>query len=110
MGFIIFVCFLSYIIIKNNMGLIKKYKVGKLNVELNIEDGECTKAEEDLAFAELLKWVTDCEVESILLDKNATPELVQEYIEAQKIINQFVELKKEKVRKGSNPIMGNEMP
>lgn len=54
------------------MGLIKKYKVGKLNVELNIEDGECTKAEEDLAFAELLKWVTDCEVESILLDKNAT--------------------------------------
>ena len=92
------------------MGLIKKYKVGKLNVELNIEDGECTKAEEDLAFAELLKWVTDCEVESILLDKNATPELVQEYIEAQKIINQFVELKKEKVRKGSNPIMGNEMP
>lgn len=54
------------------MGLIKKYKAGKLNVELNIEDGECTKAEEDLAFDELLKWVTDCEVESILLDKNAT--------------------------------------
>ena len=52
---------------------------------MNIEDGECTKAEEDLAFAELLKWVTDCEVESILLDKNATPELVQEYIEVQKI-------------------------
>lgn len=51
---------------------------------MNIEDGECTKAEEDLAFAELLKLVTDCEVESILLDKNATPELVQEYIEAQK--------------------------
>lgn len=90
------------------MTLIKKYKDRKLKVEIHIEDGNCTKAEEDLALAELLKWVADCEVETILQDKNANPELINEYIEAQKVINQYVELNKENVRKGSNPIMGNE--
>ena len=74
--------------------LIKRWKIDGITVEIKVEDGVSTKEEQTLAFVNLLKFLVEGHIDS-LVKNNASKEEVKNYKESLELINNYLEYKQQ---------------
>ena len=74
--------------------LIKRCKIDGITVDIMVEDGISTKEEQTLALINLLKIVAEGYIES-LINNNASKDEIDNYKESLKLINNYLEYKKQ---------------
>ena len=72
--------------------LIKRCKIDGITVDIMVEDGISTKEEQTLALINLLKILAEGHIES-LINNNASKDEIDNYKEALKLINNYLEYK-----------------
>ena len=74
--------------------LIKRCKIDGITVDIKVEDGISTKEEQTLALINLLKILTEGHIEN-LVNNNASKDEIDNYKETLKLINNYLECKKQ---------------
>lgn len=74
--------------------LIKRCEIDGIIVEIKVEDGISTKEEQTIAFINLLKILAEGHIDS-LVKNNASKEEIENYKESLKLINNYLECKKQ---------------
>ena len=74
--------------------LIKRWKIDGITVEIKVEDGVSTKEEQTLASVNLLKFLVESHIDS-LVKNNASKEEVKNYKESLELINNYLEYKQQ---------------
>lgn len=74
--------------------LIKRWKIDGITVEIKVEDGVSTKKEQTLASVNLLKFLVEGHIDS-LVKNNASKEEVKIYKESLELINNYLEYKQQ---------------
>ena len=74
--------------------LIKRCKIDGITVDIMVEDGISTKEEQTWALINLLKILAEYHIES-LINNNASKDEIDNYKETLKLINNYLEYKKQ---------------
>lgn len=74
--------------------LIKRCEIDGITVDIKVEDGTSTKEEQTLALINLLKFLVEDHIDS-LLKNNASKEEVKNYKELLELINNYLEYKQQ---------------
>ncbi len=74
--------------------LIKRCKIDGITVEIKVKDGVSTKEEQTLASVNLLKFLVEGHIDS-LIKNNASKDEIDNYKESLKLINNYLEYKKQ---------------
>ena len=74
--------------------LIKRCKIDGITVDIKVEDGISTKEKQTLALINLLKILAEGHIES-LVKNNASKDEIDNYKETLKLINNYLECKKQ---------------
>ena len=74
--------------------LIKRWKIDGITVKIKVEDGVSTKEEQTLASVNLLKFLVESHIDS-LVKNNASKEEVKNYKESLELINNYLEYKQQ---------------
>ena len=74
--------------------LIKRCKIDGITVDIKVEDGISTKEEQTLYLINLLKILAEGHIES-LVKNNASKDEIDNYKETLKLINNYLECKKQ---------------
>ena len=72
--------------------LIKRCEIDEITVDIKVEDGTSTKEEQTLALINLLKFLVESHIDS-LVKNNASKEEVKNYKELLELINNYLEYK-----------------
>ena len=72
--------------------LIKRCEIDGITVDIKVEDGTSTKEEQTLALINLLKFLVESHIDS-LVKNNASKEEVKNYKELLELINNYFEYK-----------------
>lgn len=74
--------------------LIKRCEIDGITVDIKVEDGTSTKEEQTLALINLLKFLVEDHIDS-LVKNNASKEEVKNYKELLELINNYLEYKQQ---------------
>lgn len=74
--------------------LIKRCEIDGITVDIKVEDGTSTKEEQTLALINLLKFLVESHIDS-LVKNNASKEEVKNYKELLELINNYFEYKQQ---------------
>ena len=74
--------------------LIKRCEIDGITVDIKVQDGTSTKEEQTLALINLLKFLVESHIDS-LVKNNASKEEVKNYKELLELINNYFEYKQQ---------------
>ena len=74
--------------------LIERCEINGITVDIKVEDGTSTKEEQTLALINLLKFLVESHINS-LVKNNASKEEVKNYKELLELINNYLEYKQQ---------------
>ena len=74
--------------------LIKRCEIDGITVDIKVEDGTSTKEEQTLALINLLKFLVEGNIDS-LVKNNTSKEEVKNYKELLELINNYLEYKQQ---------------